>query len=438
MSQYAKEINHILATLNEQRDEDNALPDEEELDTIHVYPVEGGGILLTRTPLEPDEAAPPVIDSQDDHPTTGAARRTPPPFVLFLVLLCLLVCLDMADSQLIALMTPTATITLVPQTHTVTTTTDLPAAAIHAHAFSPLTLSVSQTIPATGVGHQEARYATGTLIFYNGLFTPQFIAPGTVFTGTDGVAVATTQGVAIPPGNPTSGYGTVAVPARALQIGAQGNIAAGDITITINNGVLVKNSPLTNGQDARTYAIVRHADIQRAVTQLTPRVLQSAQAALSAELQAGEQLFPAICSRRVTSSQQPGDEATHVTVTVAETCSTTAYTQQALEAQGEQLLNMQARALGKGYSLVGDLHPTILTPSTTAWVRVQFSATYVYQINPQKLANLIAGQPKHDALVLLSKITGIQHATIAGVLDDDPLPLDPSYIHFRVLIGIWR
>ena len=68
MSQYAKEIKHILATLSKQGDEDDApLPDEEELDTIHVYPVEGGGLLFTRTPLEPDEVAPLVIDSQDDQ-----------------------------------------------------------------------------------------------------------------------------------------------------------------------------------------------------------------------------------------------------------------------------------------------------------------------------------------------------------------------------------
>lgn len=62
MSQYAREIRHILATLNEHGGEDDtSLPDEEELDTIHVYPVEDGGILFTRTPLEDNEAAPPII-----------------------------------------------------------------------------------------------------------------------------------------------------------------------------------------------------------------------------------------------------------------------------------------------------------------------------------------------------------------------------------------
>src|SRR5690242_4396800 len=79
MSLYAKEINRILASLNGPEVEENPpLPEEEDLDTIHVYPVEGGGILLTRTPLEDEEAAP-VIDSQPDQPTTRAVPRTPPP-----------------------------------------------------------------------------------------------------------------------------------------------------------------------------------------------------------------------------------------------------------------------------------------------------------------------------------------------------------------------
>ena len=49
MSQYTKEINRILASLNGQEDEDAIpLPEEEDLDTIHVYPVEGGGIQIGR------------------------------------------------------------------------------------------------------------------------------------------------------------------------------------------------------------------------------------------------------------------------------------------------------------------------------------------------------------------------------------------------------
>ena len=58
---------------------------------------------------------------------------------------------------------------------------------------------------------------------------------------------------------------------------------------------------------------------------------------------------------------------------------------------------------------------------------------FIYQ---QALTMLIAGQPKQHALMLLTKITGIQHATIAGITDDTPVPLDPAHIHFQVFVGL--
>src|SRR5216684_9423106 len=213
MSQYAKEIKHILATLNEQGDEsDQPLPDEEELDTIHVYPVEGGGILFTRTPLEPEEAAPPIIDSQNDHASTTAAK-TPLPFVLFLLLLCVFVLFDVADTQLIALMTPTATIAITPDVRTVT----LQSTATLGKLLSPLTLTESQTVPTTGHGHQDARHAMGTLTFYNGLSTVQQVAAGTIVTGQDGSRVVTDASITIPPANPPS-FGETSIPAHAVQV----------------------------------------------------------------------------------------------------------------------------------------------------------------------------------------------------------------------------
>jgi hypothetical protein len=263
------------------------------------------------------------------------------------------------------------------------------------------------------------------------LFTPQFVAQGTVFTGNDGVRVVTAQPATIPPGNPTTGYGTVTVLAQAVQTGAAGNIAIADINITINNGLLVKNSQFSGGEDDRTFSVVTLADIQQLSTQLTPRLLQSEQAALMSQLQAGEQLFQSTCTPTTNTDHQPGDEATHVKVTVSETCTAEAYNQQVVQAQGEQLLNEKAR---KGCRLVGDIRPTLLTKQEAASIRVQFTGTYIYQINQQALIALIAGQPRQHALILLTKIAGIQHATIAGITDDNPVPVDPAYIHLQVLM----
>ena len=255
-SHYAKDIHRMLASLNEPGDgqEDQTLPEEEAVQEIHVYPVEGGGILLTKEPLEDDPPAT-IIDSEP--PTTPlaarvATQREPPYFLYFVLLLLLFLVMDAANSQLIALLTPTATITITPDVRTMT----LQSTAQLGKLLSPITVTESQTVPTTGHGHQDARQATGTLTFYNGLFTAQSIAQGTVFTGSDGVTIATTQPASIPPGNPNTGYGTATVTAQVLQKGAAGNIAAGDITITIKNGLQVKNSQFTGGQDERDYMTV--------------------------------------------------------------------------------------------------------------------------------------------------------------------------------------
>ena len=170
MSQYAQDIHHILASLNEPENDEEAntadlLPDEQEAHVIHVYPVEGGGILLLQTELDLEEA--PVIDSQEPETLSTTKVHESPFFLSFFLILCFFLLFDGVDSQLLTLMTPTATVTILPKTKTVTTTADLPAAAIQAHLFAPLTLSMSQAVPATGTGHQSARQATGTVTFYN-------------------------------------------------------------------------------------------------------------------------------------------------------------------------------------------------------------------------------------------------------------------------------
>src|SRR5216683_7709088 len=110
MSQYAQEIKHILASLNEpENGNEHPLPDEETLETIHVYPVEGGGVLFTKEPIEPDET---IIESQQ-QPTNA---KEPPFFLYFCLILCFFLLFDVADNQLLALMTPTATVTIIPDT----------------------------------------------------------------------------------------------------------------------------------------------------------------------------------------------------------------------------------------------------------------------------------------------------------------------------------
>src|SRR5207253_2619459 len=136
----------------------------------------------------------------------------------FLLILCFFLLLDNVSNTIPTLLTPTATITILPKAQQITFTGSLPLGRI----LSPLTISQSQTIPTTGHGHQDATKATGELTFYNGLFTQQTIPIGTAFTGSDGVQVLTDQSVTIPAANPPQ-FAEATVTAHTLNPGTAGN-----------------------------------------------------------------------------------------------------------------------------------------------------------------------------------------------------------------------
>src|SRR5260370_28646726 len=232
-----------------------------------------------------------LLDSRDDH-ASAAAAKTPPPFVLFLLLLCLFVLGDLADTQLIALMTPTATITITPDVRAIT----LQSTATLGKLLAPLALTESQTVPTTGHGHQDARQATGTLTLYNGLSTVQQVAAGTIITGQDGSRVVIGASIAIPSANPPS-LGETSVPAHAIQAGTAGNIQAEDINTTLATGLYVKNlAAFTGGQDARDYLLVTRADRDTNAAILQAKVTASMTAALQGQASLPQQVRTLPCT----------------------------------------------------------------------------------------------------------------------------------------------
>ena len=175
------------------------LPDEEELDTIHVYPVEGGGILLTRTRLNRRKQHHPSLTARTITPTEQQHKHRPL-FVLFLLLLCLFVLGDLADTQLIALMTPTATITITPDVRTIT----LQSTATTGQAVISSHLDRVPNRPDHGTRPPGRPARNGTLTLYNGAFQSVTVAAGTVVTGTDGIRSPSTQEAVIPASDPTT------------------------------------------------------------------------------------------------------------------------------------------------------------------------------------------------------------------------------------------
>ncbi len=359
-----------------------------------------------------------------------------------LIPLIILVCFSIvAVSLLVPMLSPSATVTILPIERSLTTTA---AIQVQGRQVAPLTLSQSATVPATGKRRQAATRASGTITLYNGLLTSQTIAAGTVLTGSDGTQVVTDQPAVISAASPPI-EGHITVPAHALLAGASGNIPAYDINqACCATSVLAKNrEAFTSGAAAKDFLVVTRENIRTAASQLQATLSQSERAALEAQLRPNEQLIAPSCPPYVSSDHKPEDEATHVTVTASETCSGIAYIAHEVDANATQLLTTEAlKRFGTGYSRIGDLHFSVLHAIMTdrmqglAMLTLTLDATYVYTLTPgvkQHLVKLIAGKLKQRAIIILLRFPGIQSASMHLTGNYSALPADPSHIHLIVM-----
>ena len=186
---------------------------------------------------------------------------------------------------------------------------------------------------------------------------------------------------------------------------------------TLSTGLYVKNlAAFTGGQDERDYLLVTKADRDTAAASLQAKVTASMTAALHGQLIPGQELQSMPCTPATTADHAPGEEATHITVTVLETCTAVAYDMQQLHVRAAQLLVTQAaQAFGTGYRLSGDAHVTVTrataTPATSV-VALAFTCqgTYAYTLTEQAqqhIKTLLAGKPRLVALHLLLQQPGI-------------------------------
>ena len=221
---------------------------------------------------------------------------------------------------------PTVTVSVVPVEKSQALIFHL---SIRTRHLAPITLMESLSANTTGKGHQDARSASGTLTFYNGEFTPETIAAGTVFTGSDGVQVVTDRFVMIPAATPPY-LGWASVTAHAVAVGAAGNIRAGDINkACCFPSVEVKNTmPFIGGAYKRDYRAVAKVDVDTPVSEL--KHMLSQQIAATFLLHPGEALQTSNCTFSVSLNHRIGDEADMVKVTEGHTCQGVAYDQQEL------------------------------------------------------------------------------------------------------------
>jgi hypothetical protein len=392
-------------------------------------------------PTEPEVIEGEVVvieppETTEDYPSP---KHTPYWLLVpFTILLCLLI---LAGSYLVPLVTPTATITVIPVERNITITTAIRA---HGRLLPVLTLSQSATAPATGIRHQSATRAHGTITLYNGQFRRQTIAAGTIFTGASGVSIITDQTARIPAGNPPV-YGQTSVPAHALSAGASGNIQTYDInTACCLPSVLAKNTQaFIGGAEARDYVVVTNTDIASAQASIQTTLAASEQAALTAQLRPGEEFITTACNNQIVTNHKPGEEAREVTVTLSDTCGGLAYAAHEVYAQATQMITIEAaNQLGTGYALSGDLqahilHATISNPiQGIATFAVKLSAIYVYRLSPnekQQLLHLIAGKTNQQAGTMLLQFPGIAGAQIKVKGGNRTLPQDIRNIQMIIV-----
>jgi len=290
-----------------------------------------------------------IIRYKPEDPITEPATTFPPgsPPSTYTLLLVLLV----AMLPPLACLLFQVYVLFHPFTATVTILTSQQASLPGTRLLNSITLSQSMIGPATGRGHENASTATGTLVFYNGLFTAQLVPQGTVFTGSDGVQVMTDADISIPPANPPA-FAVVSVFAHALLPGVSGNIAAGDINTTISNGILVKNlGAFYGGKNARSYHTVSRDDINNLSTAAQKELSSRNDNLFREQLQAGEVLATPQCHFQTSSSGTVGQEATQVKVTISSTCKASAYSTERikryLSGRNTQAIIRQFRAYGQ-------------------------------------------------------------------------------------------
>jgi len=335
------------------------------------------------------------------------------------------------------ILTVTATITIVPKSYRLTE--HLTLSTVQSRIFSPLTLTQSKTVPATGKGHQPATQAHGVVTFYNSLPQEQTILAGTLLTASNGELFLTDSDVTIPAGTyAVNGQATVS--ATAQNYGSEGNIVAGAIHgLCCRAGILVLSSAFSGGADERTYTMVTQRDINNVVSSVLPLLTQQIQTSFQKQVQPDETLTPNQCSQKVSPDRNVGDEATNVTVMVNVSCHAAAYNQHSLQMQITiAFLHSALPHAGTGY-ILHSLHPTITNVHLKAG-SLQFSVLcqghLIYHLSSQELQQLrgvLAGKTRQQGIAILSHVNGVDHITVQ-LGKNGTFPTDSTHIHIIFLI----
>ncbi|MFL5705398.1 MAG: protein kinase domain-containing protein [Ktedonobacteraceae bacterium] len=317
---------------------------------------------------------------------------------------------------------------------------------VNARFVSITSLPATQTVHATGNGQIPGTHATGTLRLHNNSNVVFTLPAGKIFTDSHGVRMTNDAAVTVAPAN-SQGPGQANVAVHVLDVGASGNISAGDLyQDCCAPGITVKNvTAFTGGKDPQTYTYVQQSDIDSAAAALETPLTKRAQTSLQNQLAPNERFIsPTQCSSTVTSDSGVGARVTDVTVSVTALCKGEVYDQSAAQSIVTTLLSREAAVNpGPNYTLVGNVIAVITQAAmidknrgiTTLLVKAE--GVWVFKFSSgwqQKLTNLIVGKSKQAALNILQEQLGVVRISIQlPSSNNTALPRDPHQIRFVIV-----
>jgi hypothetical protein len=306
-----------------------------------------------------------------------------------------------------------------------------------------LTANPSQQKTVTATGHVKANPAPakGVVTFTNGSNTPYTYGTTTAIVG-NGVTFYLDAPVTIPPANPGVSFGTATGTVTAATPGSNGNIGPGVINIQ-GQFITIKNeAAFTGGQDAKDYHFLQQSDFDNVAGPLKTTVLSQAKSGTQSQIRSTERVARALqCTAPTATADQPigdtGVNVTSATVTASASCSQEVYDQQGLQGLVEGLLKAKAGSDPKlaGYALVGSIITETkvqgVDNNNTVTLAVTAKGKWVYQVDKNAIARLIAGLSAQQASAKLGSQPGIANFSLASGLAT--FPSNPAQISIEVV-----
>jgi len=304
------------------------------------------------------------------------------------------------------------------------------------------TATGNHIIATSGLQQSSGTRASGTLLFDNSGRTAVRVSVGFSFTASDGVLVQLDKTILVPARlNGNDGIQTAT--AHAVEVGQNGNIPPGGITLLCCGSVMVSNpAAFHGGSDTGVVHLVTQNDLNGVEKELLPGLRQQALQAVNRQLQPDEiQAGTPKYDISVSSIPPTGSPASHVRVSVSVSVTALVYNTRAASDLTRHILDSEAsQSLGPNYQLSSPL--SIATPTVEQqgndgqlYLSISASGLWAYTVTTrveELWRQAIRGATPTLAQNYLSTRPGILNAHIQLPFGFDHLPADETLIVFVI------